>query len=247
MPAVNSTFLNLLCSPRAHRPLQLADGGLMDDQGGRYPIREGIAQLLPAAKPGGWQRFYDAAAPAYDASVQLGDRLGLGSELRIRAEVLAKLGLPDRPVIVEVGCGTGANRAAFGAEARYVGLDLSFGMLRRAQRKTQALGLRSHWAQAEATALPIRDAQADLGFAMGVLQHVGQPAAALEELARITRPGASMLLIDERRSLKKLARRLSLTNSGLQDLSNWLETQTNLHVIEAGFFSEYFVLKAARR
>jgi SAM-dependent methyltransferase len=49
-------------------------------------------------------------------------------------------------------------------------------------------------ASADATALPLRDGVADLAFAMHMLYHVPDPADALRELRRVTRPGGRVVI-----------------------------------------------------
>jgi SAM-dependent methyltransferase len=49
-------------------------------------------------------------------------------------------------------------------------------------------------ASADATALPLRDGVADLALAMHMLYHVPDPADALRELRRVTRPGGRVVI-----------------------------------------------------
>jgi SAM-dependent methyltransferase len=48
---------------------------------------------------------------------------------------------------------------------------------------------------ADATALPLRDGAADLTLAAHMLYHVPEPADALRELRRVTRPGGRVVLV----------------------------------------------------
>lgn len=111
-------------------------------------------------------------------------------------------------VIADVGCGNGAYLASLarrGFAGRVIGADLSFGMLEAARR-----GMRTaHAARAadgasaaggaalvaaDAAALPLRDGCADLTFANHMLYHVPDPAAAVRELRRVTRPGGRVVV-----------------------------------------------------
>jgi ubiquinone/menaquinone biosynthesis C-methylase UbiE len=58
-------------------------------------------------------------------------------------------------------------------------------MLHAARRRAREAGL----VVADATALPFRDAAADVTLAMHMLYHVPAPGHAVRELRRITRPG----------------------------------------------------------
>lgn len=244
-------FLELLCSPGDLRPLRLDHNVLITDDGRHFSIRDGIAcfaekELTRANKF--WQMFYDRAAFAYDATVDLGNQLGFGSERRIRQEILAAMSLAPGDMVVEIGCGTAANRAAFAPEVAYVGVDISLNMLRHAQMKCASRNWLAYFVQARAEALPIRSANSDLTIAMGVLQHVSSPVLALEEITRLAKSGASILLIDERRSLSSLVRKLDpslgpcAAKDALARLSEWCEKNLGLHTDDDQFFAEYFVL-----
>jgi SAM-dependent methyltransferase len=101
--------------------------------------------------------------------------------------------------VVDVGCGNGAYLAELarrGFAGRVIGADLSLGMLqasrnaiRRAREGgTAVAGDAAALVAGDAAALPLRDGSADLTLAMHMLYHVPDPAAAVRELRRVTRP-----------------------------------------------------------
>jgi len=90
---------------------------------------------------------------------------------------------------IDVGCGTGRWAAPLSA----IGIDLSPAMLAIAAAKP---GLHGKLAVADATALPIRTASADLVLCTLTLGHVRNPLAALQELSRILEHGGTLLLTD---------------------------------------------------
>jgi ubiquinone/menaquinone biosynthesis C-methylase UbiE/uncharacterized protein YbaR (Trm112 family) len=240
---VDEHILRMLCAPGTHEALHAKGDRLVSEDGREFPVRAGIPRLLPAAAYGGWQLFYDLAAFAYDPVLNLGARLGLGSEERIRSELLAKLAPASGSVVLEVGCGTGANRLAFGEAITYLGIDLSFGMLRQAQRTTARRSLPGAFVQGDAMALPVRSAQADMLLAMGVLQHIAAPGVALRELARVAKPGASLLLIDERRSLARVNRKIS--GQSVSSPANLIAALTTfeMDLVESVTIGEYYALR----
>lgn len=102
--------------------------------------------------------------------------------------------------VLEVGCGTGLllHRTARFAR-RATGIDLSGGMLMKAQQR----GLRV--AQASATALPLATASVDVAYSFKVLAHIPDIQGALREMARVVRPGGWVLAeFYNARSLRRL-------------------------------------------
>jgi ubiquinone/menaquinone biosynthesis C-methylase UbiE len=102
--------------------------------------------------------------------------------------------------VLEVGCGTGLILHRAGRFARRAfGIDLSGGMLAKAQQRGLAV------AQASATALPIATASVDVAYSFKVLAHIPDIQGALREMARVVRPGGWVLAeFYNARSLRRL-------------------------------------------
>jgi ubiquinone/menaquinone biosynthesis C-methylase UbiE len=123
-------------------------------------------------------------------------------------------------VVADIGCGNGlylAELARRGYGRRLIGADLSPGMLRAARQRARQAGRPGPaLLAADAAALPLRDACADLTLAMHMLYHVPDPEVALGELRRVTRPGGRLVVglngTDHHRELRALIR------AGLADL-----------------------------
>jgi SAM-dependent methyltransferase len=108
-------------------------------------------------------------------------------------EILSLAGLAGHEVVADIGCGNGrylAELARRGHEGPVAGADLSPGMLLAARRGAPGAGLLA----ADATALPFRDAAADVTLAMHMLYHVPEPGDAVREVRRITRPGGRLIV-----------------------------------------------------
>lgn len=92
--------------------------------------------------------------------------------------------------ILEAGCGTGLvmERVRSRGSTNIVGVDLSAGMLAIAREQG------SRVAQASVTALPFPDASFDVAYSFKVLAHVPDIEAALAEMARVVRPGGSVVV-----------------------------------------------------
>jgi ubiquinone/menaquinone biosynthesis C-methylase UbiE len=135
-------------------------------------------------------RYEDARHAGYHALV---DRLEVGLVRRYA----------EGARVLEAGCGTGLilqQVRGFAREA--VGIDLSPGMLARAQ----ARGLRV--ANASITALPFADASFDVAYSFKVLAHVEAIGDALAEMTRVVKPGGHVLAeFYNTRSLRYLVKR----------------------------------------
>jgi ubiquinone/menaquinone biosynthesis C-methylase UbiE len=90
--------------------------------------------------------------------------------------------------ILEAGCGTGL---LLGRTLRFAksatGVDLSGGMLAKAKERGLSVS------QGSITQLPYADESFDLVFSMKVLAHIEDIEGALQEMARVTRPGGYVL------------------------------------------------------
>lgn len=107
--------------------------------------------------------------------------------------------------LLEVGCGTGLLLERFASFAKSAkGVDLSPGMLEHAR----ARGL--DVTEGSATALPFDDASFDVSCSFKVLAHVPEIQKALSEMARVVRPGGTVIAeFYNPRSVRALAKRLA--------------------------------------
>jgi 2-polyprenyl-6-hydroxyphenyl methylase/3-demethylubiquinone-9 3-methyltransferase len=105
---------------------------------------------------------------------------------RPRASLIPRPGRPAA-LLLDVGCGGGL-MAPLVEGYRHVGVDLSHESLRVAQ-KEGVVPVRG-----DATALPVADGAADVVVAGEILEHVADHAAFAAELARVLRPGGTIVL-----------------------------------------------------
>jgi SAM-dependent methyltransferase len=112
-------------------------------------------------------------------------------------------GFDDHPgqVMVEVGCGVGTDGSRFlEGRARYLGVDQSGVAVRTARQTFDMLDLGGLVAQGDATALPLRSQTVDFAYSNGVLHHIPDTDAAVQEIHRVLRPGGQCLVMVYHRS-----------------------------------------------
>ena len=140
-----------------------------------------------AADPGGLIRFLDAANAV--------------SGLRAaKAALLEQLALVRARAALDVGCGAGgdvAEMARLMPDGTHVsGVDASETMIAEARQRTASLGTRVCLRVGDAADLPCDDQGFDACRAATVLQHVPDPARVLSEMARVTRPGGRVGVLE---------------------------------------------------
>jgi ubiquinone/menaquinone biosynthesis C-methylase UbiE len=96
---------------------------------------------------------------------------------------------------LDVGTGAGALAFALAPLVReVVGLDPVPELLELARARSRP---NTEFVEGDGTALPFPDASFDLGGTHRTLHHVAQPERVVAELARVTRPGGHVLVVDQ--------------------------------------------------
>lgn len=155
------------------------------------------------------QRSYTLIAPLYDRVLERATRAA-------RQASLAELPTPPATVLL-AGVGTGLDVPHLPRQHRYIGLDLTHAMLRRAQPRID--GRQWHAVQGDTMRLPLADASIDHVILHLILAVVPEPQRCLAEVSRVLRPGGHILVFDKflrpgqraplRRSLNPLTRRVA--------------------------------------
>jgi phosphatidylethanolamine/phosphatidyl-N-methylethanolamine N-methyltransferase len=101
-------------------------------------------------------------------------------------------------LILEAGVGTGLSLPDYSPTTRLVGVDISEPMLRKAQERVLALGLRhvEGLAVMDIEHLSLPDASVDVIVAQYVITAVPNPEATLDEFARVLKPGGEIVLVN---------------------------------------------------
>jgi ubiquinone/menaquinone biosynthesis C-methylase UbiE len=168
-----------------------------------YPIRQGIPRFLRAEELTGYNRrfarLYDWFSWVYGAFSKVAFAVIGMTEERGRREVLDRLE-PGGGSVLEVSIGPGVNLpylvGAPGVGEVY-GLDISIGQLRRCRSRARRQGWPVELFLGNAECLPFQHDSFDAVFHIGGINFFNDKARAIEEMIRVARPGARILIADE--------------------------------------------------
>ncbi|MBN1202091.1 MAG: class I SAM-dependent methyltransferase [Anaerolineae bacterium] len=142
------------------------------------------------SKPFNYARLYDRMAPFYAPAMRL-----LPVWRRYTESALPWLS--EAGTVLEIGPGPGVLlRKLSERHPLAVGFDLSPGMLRQAQRHLRRAGLPVRLAQGDATHLPFAENSFDGVVMTFAFSAIPDGQAALDEVARVLRPGGLGALVD---------------------------------------------------
>jgi ubiquinone/menaquinone biosynthesis C-methylase UbiE len=184
------------------------------DPGREFPIIKGIAVFSSNHKPIRhriWEWVYNRSAFSYDFGVRFAWRFSFGGAPIRRESYLSKLVIKPGSLVLETAVGTGDNILQLPEDAIYVGIDQSFSMLRRCQYKLLQQNRTAGLIQADMAKLPFLPNSFDHVFHVGGLQFMQNPAKGIDEMHRVAKAGATILLADESASLAGILRRSKAT------------------------------------
>jgi len=144
-------------------------------------------------------RIYDATwgrgfSAVYDRAIAATEEAGLRE---MRREALAAASGRT----IDVGAGAGANVGLFpAAVSELVFAEPDPHMVRRLRPKLTEAGPNAEIVEAPAESLPFEDSSFDTAVFTLVLCTVSDPVAALDEVARVLRPGGRMLFVEHVRA-----------------------------------------------
>jgi phosphatidylethanolamine/phosphatidyl-N-methylethanolamine N-methyltransferase len=135
------------------------------------------------------EQAYDRWAPVYDLVFG-----GVFSKGR-RAAIAQSNSLGGR--VLEVGIGTGISLPEYAPNVRVFGTDISEAMLRKARRRVSELALKNveGLAVMDAETLEFPDDCFDVVMAQYVVTAVPNPEKAMDEFARVLRPGGELIIL----------------------------------------------------
>lgn len=169
--------------------------------GRAYPLQDGVLSAIGPLT--GRNRI---AAAFYDGRAWQRFRpwerafLGLqGGQARARNQILRHLPNVSGVRVLEVGIGDGENVPLLPKDWTLYGVDVARTQLVACLARFPDLAGRLAWAEAEA--LPFLDATFDAVFCIGGFNFFRDHAVALSEMRRVARPGAPVIIADERPDL----------------------------------------------
>ncbi|WP_428391120.1 class I SAM-dependent methyltransferase [Lichenicoccus sp.] len=131
---------------------------------------------------------YSQWAPVYDAVFGPVFRAGRLAAVAAAEQIGGR--------ILEVGVGTGLSLPAYSRSSRIIGIDIAEPMLAKARLrvKRQSLGNVEDIMVMDAECLEFADAAFDVVVAHYVVTAIANPERALDEFARVVRPGGEIIL-----------------------------------------------------
>jgi ubiquinone/menaquinone biosynthesis C-methylase UbiE len=139
------------------------------------------------------RRRYDALARWYDLLEGVPEVCGVN---RLRRELLQRAS----GQVLEVAVGTGKNLRYYPKTCQITGVDLSPGMLARARKRADRLGLKATFIEMDAEALDFPGHSFDTVVDTLALCTFSDPVAVLREMARVCRSDGRILLLEHGRS-----------------------------------------------
>ncbi|MEM8539357.1 MAG: methyltransferase domain-containing protein [Pseudomonadota bacterium] len=148
---------------------------------------------------------YDKAADVWQSKIE---KLGfVDAYHKLIASALQHVNLGDNgsPLqVLDAGIGTGAMSVALSnlvsCDVDLLGVDLSKKMLDRAKQSIRKPQINLQTLQADLSELPLEDNSFDVVLMAHVVEHLAAPAAVLNELRRVLKPGGVMIACITRRS-----------------------------------------------
>jgi 2-polyprenyl-6-hydroxyphenyl methylase / 3-demethylubiquinone-9 3-methyltransferase len=167
--------------------------------------------------------FYERFSGEFDSAMnryEVEKRLAL-----VFDNALGKVDL-DRRRFLDAGCGTGLfSQAAKARGAEVTAMDVGPNLLARVQEKC-----RCETAVGDVLALPFPDARFDVVLCTEVIEHTPRPQTAIDELARVLRPGGTLVLTTPNRVWHPLIRLANVLKirpyEGLENWVRWRELRS---------------------
>lgn len=143
------------------------------------------------------RQMFSQVAPNYDRANSV---LSGGIHHLWRKKLVKLSGAHAGQAVLDCATGTGdlalEFKKAVGPTGRVVGTDFCAEMLASAPAKSAQMNLPVEWAQADAMNLQFKDREFDFTSISFGIRNVADPVKALKEMARVTKPGGSVFVLE---------------------------------------------------
>ncbi len=193
---ITGFVLELVAGPLADQELRAAFWATHREQLVELGLEQHHEEPEPAGEEvelqAGQRRYFDSLAEGEGQTSYehfMGTSFWRAEDSRLYGGWLPKIE-PDS-LVLDVGCADGRTTFQLAGHARVLAFDLSAKQIRRAVERARQDGLLESFTffVADASRFPVADASVDCVLMDGVLHHLPRPADALEETARVLRPG----------------------------------------------------------
>lgn len=174
-------------------------------------------ERLRTATPVVFARHYNECVPTVEEELDLwSDYHGHRHEMRYRLVGREALNaLPEGGVVLDIGCGSALAADQLQARsAHYVGVDFGGHHIESAAKRYRDYSgpLRTSFVRGDGERLPVADGTVDVVIFTEVIEHLLRPELAVWEIARVLRPGGTLVMTTNNASEMPL--RFPLFNPG---------------------------------
>lgn len=133
----------------------------------------------------------------YNIQSHFYDQLLANAIRKRQQDAISRMNIKAGDLVLDIGIGTGVSLESYPPYCRVVGIDISEGMLRRARERVKRLGLRNvSLALADAMKMPFKENTFDHILVSHVITVVSDPIKLLENIKRVGKPDARIVIIN---------------------------------------------------
>lgn len=184
-----------------------------DHTGRTYPLLQDIPVLLHNRYMQGnnekYSRLYNWISGSYDFAEKVISKVMYGNQIaETRREIMSRTQIKngDRVLYVSIGTGVGLNYLPSDVDVstlEITGVDISMGMLKKCSKNMKKWNIEAELINCCAEALPFEDNYFDVVFHVGGINFFTDKEAAINEMIRVAKKGANIMIADETETVVK--------------------------------------------